>query len=232
MTDPETARHEPGSVIAWLVGDWSRWIRDPADLIRMSFLVGAFVTLGVGEPEQALRLFLTFLVSLVPRLLAAPRPFDAAFGIGMSLQAWGNLAHAFEGQGYDKLVHFVLPCAVAMLAYVGLVRARVLPELEAERGIHRLTGVAASTFAIGFAVAGAYELYEWFARQVFGAHLHVAARPPPLTRLAEPARASAPPRRAGGSNSPTRCRTRRRPSRWCRPPRWSGRRRRPPSTVT
>ncbi len=171
----QQARRATISRRRWLlVGDWSPLVRDPADLLRIAFLVGAVVELATGDWEQALRLWLTFLVALGARLANVPRPFDLAFNLGMSLQAWGNVAGAFDSQGYDKLVHFVLPLAVASLGYILLIRLDVLPDLQEESHLHRRVGIVLLTFLIGLGVGAIYEIYEWLANHVLGAHLHVS----------------------------------------------------------
>jgi hypothetical protein len=144
--------------------------------MRLALLVGAPVTLALGPREQSVRLALTFLVVLIPRGLDVPRPFDLAFVPAMWLQAWGNVFGAFDHvYGYDKLVHFVLPCASSTLIYLGLVRLRVVPELATERGLHRRAGTLLLTCCLGLAFfGGLYELYEWLADHYLGAHLYVA----------------------------------------------------------
>jgi hypothetical protein len=160
----------------WLVGDWGRWIRDPLDLLRLALLVGAPITLAFGPREQAFRLVLTFLLVLIPRAMAVPRPFDLLFVAGMSLQAWGNVAGAFDGiYGYDKVVHFVLPAATAPLLYLLLVRIEIVPDLSEETGLHNLLAMVLITFCVGISLAGGlYEMYEWFANRYLGAHLYVS----------------------------------------------------------
>src|SRR3954469_25903055 len=150
-------------------------VRDAVDVLRLALLVGAFATLAVGPREQSFRLALTFVLVLIPRVIDVPRPFDLAFVIGMSFQAWGNVFGAFDSlYGYDKLVHFVLPCGASMLPYLCLIRLRVVPDLSEERGVHHQLGVVVITFAFGLSVGGIYELYEWFGDNVLGAHLAVS----------------------------------------------------------
>lgn len=164
------------SKCAWLLlGDWTPWLRDPIDLLRLSFLVGAVITLISGPQEQSLRLLLTFLLVLIPRLVNAPRPFDLAFNVGMAFQAWGNVFGAFDSvTGYDKLVHFVLPCATSMLMYLVLVRARLVPDLANESAIHTKAAMILVTFALGVTVGVAYEVYEYLADHLLGAGLYVS----------------------------------------------------------
>lgn len=158
-----------------LLGDWTPWIRDPIDVLRLSFLVGAVATLAVGPREQTLRLVLTFLFVLVPRLVNAPRPFDLVFTLGMAFQAWGNVFGAFDSlTGYDKVVHFVLPFATSMVLYLVLVRLRLVPDLAHESRIHTRAAMVLVTFALGVTVGAGYEVYEYVANHVLGAHLYVS----------------------------------------------------------
>jgi hypothetical protein len=171
-----THRIAAGELPRWLTGDWGRIIRDPLDLMRLALLVGAAVTLLVGPREQSLRLLLSFGLVLIPRALDVPRPFDLAFIAGIWFQAWGNVFGAFDGvYGYDKLVHFVLPCALSVLLYLGLVRFRVVPDLAAETGLHERAGILLVTCVFGLALGGGlYEMYEWFADRYLGAHLYTS----------------------------------------------------------
>jgi predicted membrane protein DUF2238 len=157
-----------------LLGDWGRVIRDPLDVIRWSFLAGAIATLALGDAAASLRLFLTFLGTLAVRRLALPRPFDAAFLVGMLLQAWGNTFHFFTTfDDYDKIVHFVLPLAVAPALYITLSRVEVVPDLAGQVRRHHCLGIAIVTFALGFSVGALYEIYEWLSNHLLGSHLHV-----------------------------------------------------------
>lgn len=160
----------------WLVGDWSRWVRDPLDVLRLALLGGAVVTLAVGPREQSFRMVLTFLLVLIPRALDVPRPFDLAFILGMYFQAWGNVFGAFDGiYGYDKVVHFVLPTAEAPLLYLLLVRVGVVPDLSEETGMHNRVAMVVLALAFGWTLGGGlYELYEWFADTYLGANLYTS----------------------------------------------------------
>lgn len=159
-----------------LLGDWSPVIRDPLDIARLAMLVGVFVTLAIGPREQSFRLAGTFLLVLVPRRLDAPRPLDLLFLAGMSFQAWGNVFGVFNDvYGYDKVVHFILPSATSALLYLLLVRLHVVPDLANHRGLHVRGGMVLTTFALGLTFGGGlYEIYEWFADTVLGAHLYTS----------------------------------------------------------
>jgi hypothetical protein len=155
-----------------LAGPWTRLIRDPADLIRLSFLLGAAVLLAFGEWGYAVRVFLTFVVCIVPRLIGTALAFDVAFGLAMSLQAWGNVSRLFwTWHFYHNVVHLVLTMSTAALVYFLLVFLRLVPDLSAQTRRTQKAGIAVLAFAIGSSVNGVYEEYEWFADNVLGAHL-------------------------------------------------------------
>jgi hypothetical protein len=155
-----------------VAGPWSPWLRDWSDILRLSFLVAAFVMLAQGSGGNALRLGLTFLVSLIPRVVGAPWPFDLAFGAGMSLQAWGNVSRIFYTWApYHDIVHFTLTGATAILIYFVLGFLRLVPDLSQETRIRQRAGVAALTFALGSMINAVYEQYEWFADRILGGHL-------------------------------------------------------------
>ena len=158
-----------------LLGDWSKLVRDPIDLIRLSFLVGAVIALGLGEWTTALRMALTFGLTMLARALDLPRPFDLAFNLGMVFQAWGNFLNLFvDIYAYDKIVHFVLPASVAALLYLLAVRFEVLPDLEQETGLHQRVGILVVTFCLGVTVGAIYEVYEYVFDTALGGHLAVS----------------------------------------------------------
>lgn len=165
-----TTRSRPAP--KWLFGAWTPWVRDWADLVRLSFAVGALVMLGLGDFQNALRLFLTFLVSILPRLIGTPFAFDLGFGAAMSLQAWGNVSRLFwTWHFFHNVVHLLLTMSTAALLYFVLVFLRLVPDLSKETGIHQRAGVAVLAFAIGSTVGAIYEEYEWFAINVMHARL-------------------------------------------------------------
>jgi hypothetical protein len=101
----------PTNLPKWFVGDWNRVIRDPLDVLRLAPLIGALVTIVLGETAHTVELLGTFLIVLAPRVLNVQRPFDLMFQLGMNLAIWGNVFSLFESiYGYDKIVHFLLAC--------------------------------------------------------------------------------------------------------------------------
>jgi predicted membrane protein DUF2238 len=157
-----------------LFGDWSRYVRDPIDLIRLSFLGATVYLLATGDYEDAVRMGLTFVLLAIVHFLDLPRPVDLGFCCGMLLQGWGNVYGAFHGiDHYDKVVHFVLPFFVAPSIYILLGRLGLVPDLSDDHRRHHQLAVLIATFAFGLAVGAIYEMYEWFDVNVLGGHLHV-----------------------------------------------------------
>jgi len=156
-----------------LLGDWGRWIRDPIDLLRGTYVVGAAVLLGVGQFGGAVRLTLTAALVIAVRVLDLPRPLDLAFVIAMGIQGWGNVFDLYENiYWYDTLVHVVFPMLASPVLYVVLSRLGVLPRIGEIRTEHSYIGLFVVTFALGLAFGGAlYEIYEYTADAVIGSNL-------------------------------------------------------------
>ena len=145
-------------------GDWHPLLRDPLDLLRLSFAAAAVVLFLAGNLEQAVRMAGTFLVLVAAQRLRLPRLFDLLFISGMGLQAWGNPLGLFEDiDKYDNLVHFVLPASSVPVLYVLSVRLGLLPDLaEARQPRHRL-GLVVFAEMNGLSIAALYEIYEYVA---------------------------------------------------------------------
>jgi hypothetical protein len=158
----------------WLVGDWNRIIRDPLDLLRLAPLIGAIVTVIVGDTTHTGELFGAFLIVLAPRVLNVQRPFDLIFQLGMNLALWGNVFGLFDQiYGYDKVVHFILPCGSAMVLYIALCHLRLVPDLSEDAGLHDRVAMVLVTLAFGLTVGGIFEMWEWFSNTVFGTEMFV-----------------------------------------------------------
>jgi hypothetical protein len=161
--EPSPRTRDRGRLAAWLLPEWHPWFRDWSDVIRLSFLLAVAPLLVFDRPE-ALRLFLTFLVSLLPRLTATPAAFDLGFNLAFSLQAWGNVTQVFElWLPYHDIVHFSLTGATAALVYFVLQRMRLLPDLAEEQSIHQQLGICVVIVAMGTTINAIYEEYEYFA---------------------------------------------------------------------
>jgi hypothetical protein len=157
------------------VGDWSRVVRDPLDLLRLAPLIGVIATLVIGDHTHTVELAGCSLVVLAPRVLNVQRPFDLMFQLGMNLAIWGNVFGLFDAiYGYDKVVHFLLPCGTSMLLYIALCHLRIVPDLSQDAGLHDRVAMVLVTLAFGLTVGGVFEMWEWFSNTVFGTHMYVS----------------------------------------------------------
>ena len=155
--------------------DWHPVLRDPLDLVRLSFPVGALIFALQGDWDAAVRLFLPGVAVFAVRALDVPRAVDWAFGAAMIFQGWGNALHLFEHfWWYDNLVHITLPMSLAPIPYIGFARLDVVPDPSERTGSNsELLGMALITGCLGVTAAAFYEIYEWVVDHWFGQHLFI-----------------------------------------------------------
>lgn len=157
-----------------LLGDWNRWIRDPIDLLRLTYLGAAIVFAAIGNFDAAVRMALTFGIIVIARVIALPRPFDLGLVLGMMLQAWGNALNLFNDWGfYDNIVHVSLTAFAAPVFYIGLARLEVVPDLADDTQARHHTGIFVITLSLALAFGAVYEVYEWAADNLLGANLAI-----------------------------------------------------------
>jgi hypothetical protein len=158
----------------WLVGDWNRVVRDPLDLLRLLPLIGAILSVIIGDTTHTVEMFGGFFIVLIPRILNVQRPFDLVFQLGMNLALWGNVFGLFDAiYGYDKIVHFLLPCGASMMAYIALCHLRLVPDLDEEAGLHDRISMVVVTLAFGLTIGGLFEIWEWFSNTLLGTEMFV-----------------------------------------------------------
>src|SRR5262245_23148395 len=139
---PDAHQQDP----AWLVSlrkgftlvflrDWHPALRDPLDVFRLSFVVGAAVFAVMGDWDAAVRLLLPGIAVCIVRALDVPRAIDWVFCFAMFFQGWGNALHLFsEFWWYDNLVHVTLPMSLAPILYIGFSRLDVVPDTADRTG--------------------------------------------------------------------------------------------------
>jgi hypothetical protein len=166
--------------MAWFervfLGDWHPVLRDPLDLVRISFVVGALGFALAGEWDATVRLLLPAIAVLAVRALDVPRLVDCVFCAAMIFQGWGNALHLFSRYWwYDNTVHITLPMALAPIVYIAFSRLDVVPD-PAERvgGGSQVVGMALVAACFGVTAASYYEIYEWVVNNWFGQHLFVS----------------------------------------------------------
>jgi hypothetical protein len=157
------------------IADWHPWLRDPLDLFRLSFGVGAVVFALQGDWDAFVRLLIPGVLVFVVRTLDVPRPIDALFCVAMFFQGWGNALHLFSDfWWYDNTVHITLPASLAPILYIGFSRLDVVPDpaLRAH-STPELVGMALIAACLGVTAAAGYEIYEWVVDHWFGQHLFI-----------------------------------------------------------
>ncbi|MDP9400035.1 MAG: DUF2238 domain-containing protein [Actinomycetota bacterium] len=157
----------------FLLGDWGRVIRDPIDLLRLTFLVGAVVFAFSGDVKGVANLAVAAVAVVVARLVNLPRAYDLAFVLALVFTGWGEALGLYDRYGwYDRVVHFWVPALSAPVAYLALARVEVLPDPRApSHGVRRYAAIAVVTFALGLAVGALWEIVEWSSDLLLGSNL-------------------------------------------------------------
>jgi hypothetical protein len=143
-----------------ILGDWSLWVRDPLDLMRLAFL-GATIGWGLaGEPVT--QVVAASAVLWLARVVSLPRFYDFSLIIVMFLLAWGEVLGLYDSWGsYDNVVHFTVPLLVTGMMYLLLVRLGVLPELHTLKQHHQRFGFFLTALFLGMAVGAGWEIVEF-----------------------------------------------------------------------
>jgi hypothetical protein len=158
-----------------LHGDWHPLLRDPIDLLRLNYLVGAIVFFAIGKPHQALDLVFSAVAVFVVRAVDPPRRIDLAFIVAMLFNGWGDALSLFNTIAwYDNLVHVTVPLALGPLGYIALVRLDVVPSLLGQNTPRHRLGMAIIAAALGITGAAIYEVYEFAVDTFLGADLFIS----------------------------------------------------------
>jgi hypothetical protein len=158
------------------LGDWHPVLRDPLDLFRISFPIGAAIFALGGDWDGAIRLLLPGMAVLAVRALNIPRTIDWIFCVAMFFQGWGNALHLFsQFWWYDNTVHITLPMSLAPILYIAFSRLDVVPDpAERVNRNSRIAGMALVTACLGVTAASFYEIYEWVVDHWLGQHLFIS----------------------------------------------------------
>lgn len=151
-------------------GDWTWFVRDPLDLLRLAFVAGTIAFALSGNPDAA-GLTAASVLLLVARIIDLPRSFDLGIITTMTLIAWGPAFHLYGDYfWYDNLVHTVTPFFYAPALFIALVRLGVLTDPAEMRSASQRVGVFVTTVAIGMAVGAGWEVIEWTSDSLLGSH--------------------------------------------------------------
>jgi uncharacterized membrane protein YjdF len=170
-TEQRAERFRAGEPYGWarfVLGDWSRFVRDPLDAMRIAFFAGTIYWVATGG-AAADGLVGASLVLIGGRFLNLPRFYDLSLIVGMTLTGWGSALHLYGQHGwYDDVVHAALPMLMTPIVYIMLVRLDVLPRLSDLKGLHHQLGFFLIAFCLGMAIAGGWEVIEWWLDQWTG----------------------------------------------------------------
>ena len=155
-----------------LLGDWTPWVRDGIDVLRLVILAGAAVYAVDGQWGSAVLLAALGSVTLVGRLVNLPRLYDLALTLGMVLQGFGETLGLYDQfVRFDDLVHFTLPMLTAPVVYIALARLDVVPDPRDETHLQHYIGIGVVTAALGISIGALWELFEWRSDAWFGTDL-------------------------------------------------------------
>jgi hypothetical protein len=160
-----------------VLGDWGRVVRDPIDLLRAAFFLGAIVFAVLGELGGVANLLVGGGALLLARAVNLPRLYDLGFTIAMILTGWGEALGLYDAwKPYDNVVHFVVPMLCSQVVYIGLARIEVLPDMREDFTPNRYAGIFTVTMALGVAVGAIWEIFEYTSDSVFGSNLQLSNR--------------------------------------------------------
>ena len=160
-----------------MLGDWGRVVRDPIDLLRAAFFVGAIVFAVLGELGGVANLLVGGGALVLARAVNLPRLYDLGFTIAMILTGWGEALGLYDAwKPYDNVVHFVVPMLCSQVVYIGLARIEVLPDMREDFTPNRYAGIFTVTMALGVAIGGIWEIFEYSSDNLFGSNLQLSNR--------------------------------------------------------
>lgn len=131
-----------------------------ADALRAVALV-AIVVAGIGwGPLAGLSLALVAGGMLVPRLLGLRPSVDIAFGLVLLVSVWSSVLGIYlTTRWWDLPMHFLTNGLLAAVAYVLLVRLRVLA--DAATLPRPMVSHIVLTTALGVLLGAIWEIWEW-----------------------------------------------------------------------
>jgi uncharacterized membrane protein YjdF len=152
------------------LGDWTRVVRDPLDVLRLIFF-GATIAWGLtGHPVTGL--VAASLVLLLARLASLPRFYDFSLIVVITLISWGEVLGVYDSwRYYDNVVHTTVPLLLTGVVYVLLMRLDVLPELRDLERLSQRIGFFLIVLMLGMAIGAAWEIVEWTLDSITGSNL-------------------------------------------------------------
>lgn len=154
------------------MGDWSRVVRDPLDVLRLVFGGGAIAFAAAGDATGAFNLGLAFAVLVAARLANLPRLYDLALIVALAFTQGGESLGLYDAiDWYDRVVHFLVPMLTSQVLYLCLARLEVMPDPRQETLPRHEAGMFVAVFALGLAVGALWEIFEYTSDGLFGSEL-------------------------------------------------------------
>jgi uncharacterized membrane protein YjdF len=155
------------------LGDWSRWVRDPIDLFRLTFPIGVVVVWLVRD-DWPLNLTVSTIAVYAVRPMLLPRLYDLAFCIAFALTGWGDALGLYESLSfYDNIVHVLVPLFSGQVLYILLARIELVPDPRDHSTHGHYAGLFVVTAALGLAVGALWEIVEWATDSTVGSDLQL-----------------------------------------------------------
>jgi hypothetical protein len=162
----------PSTTRRLLLGDWHPWLRDPIDVLRLTFLAGLVLFAVTGDVKGTANMAIAGAATIVARLINLPRAYDLSFVLAMYLVGWGEAIGLYDAiPWYDNLVHFLAPMFTAPVAYIALARLEVLPDLRDDTRLPHYVGIFVVTLALGLAIGAVWEMIEYASDATIGSEL-------------------------------------------------------------
>ncbi len=157
-----------------VMGEWHPWLRDPIDVLRALLLAGAVGFAIAGDSRGALLLGGAGVVAWLVRPVLLPRLFDLCLVTALTLQAWGEALGLYDSVAwFDNVVHFSLPFFGAPTLYIVLARLDVVPDPKDDTHGRHYAGMAIICFALGVALGGVWEIFEYLSDNTLGSSLQI-----------------------------------------------------------
>jgi hypothetical protein len=155
-----------------VMGDWSRSVRDPLDVLRLVFGAAAVAFAVAGDVAATFNLLLAFVVLVAARIANLPRLYDLAVIVALMFTQGGEALNLYDAIAwYDRVVHFVVPLLVSQIIYLCLARIEVMPDPSQETLPRHEAGMFVAVFALGLAAGALWEIFEWTSDGLFGSAL-------------------------------------------------------------